>query len=53
MDMHQQETAAKAKEYGIKSVPAVIIDGKLANCCMGRGVDEATLRAAGMGVQLP
>lgn len=53
LDMHQQDVAAKAKEYGIKSVPAVVIDGKLADCCMGRGVDEMTLRAAGVGVQLP
>ena len=53
LDMHQQETAAKAKEYGIKSVPAVVIDGKLADCCAGRGVDEAAIRAAGVGVPLP
>ncbi len=53
LDMRQGDVAAKAKEYGIKSVPAVVIDGKLADCCMGRGVDEMTLRAAGVGVQLP
>ncbi len=53
LDMHQQETAARAKEYGIKSVPAVVIDGKLADCCAGRGVDEATIRAAGADVPLP
>lgn len=53
LDMRQQDVASKAKEYGIKSVPAVVIDGKLADCCMGRGVDEATLRAAGVGVALP
>jgi hypothetical protein len=32
-----------------RSVPAVVIDGKLADCCTGRGPDEATLRAAGLG----
>jgi glutaredoxin 3 len=32
-----------------RSVPAVVIDGKLADCCAGRGLDEATLRAAGLG----
>ena len=53
LDMHQQDVAAKAKEYGIKSVPAVVIDGKLADCCAGRGVDEAAIRAAGVGVALP
>jgi len=52
LDMRQQETAARAKEYGIRSVPAVVSDGKLADCCAGRGVDEATIRGAGVGVQL-
>ncbi len=52
LDMRQRETAARAKEYGIRSVPAVVIDGKLADCCAGRGVDEATIRAAGVGVPL-
>jgi hypothetical protein len=28
----------------------VVIDGKLAECCKNRGVDEATLRVAGVGV---
>lgn len=49
-DMRQPEVAARAKEYGVCSVPAVMIDGKLADCCAGRGVDEVTLRAAGLGV---
>jgi glutaredoxin len=50
LDMHDAKVAAKAKQYGIRSVPAVVIDGKLADCCRGRGVDETTLRAAGVGV---
>jgi glutaredoxin 3 len=53
LDMRQDDVAARAKQYGVRSVPAVIIDGKLADCCVGRGVDEATLRAAGVGVPLP
>ncbi len=52
LDMQQADAAAKAKEYGVKTVPAVVIDGKLSNCCTGRGVDEATLRANGVGVSL-
>ena len=52
LDMHQPEVAARAEQYGVRSVPAVVIDGKLADCCAGRGVDEATLRAAGVGVPL-
>jgi hypothetical protein len=39
----------RAKSLGIRSVPAVVIDGTLAACCAGRGPDEATLRAAGLG----
>jgi len=49
LDMNQPDVAARAKQLGIRSVPAVAIDGKLADCCAGRGVDEATLRAAGLG----
>jgi predicted DsbA family dithiol-disulfide isomerase len=50
--MHEKTTAEKAMRYGIRSVPAVVIDGKLADCCAGRGVQEASLRAAGVGVPL-
>jgi glutaredoxin 3 len=53
LDMHQPDVAAKAKEHGIRSVPAVVVDGKLADCCARAGVDEATLRAAGIGASLP
>jgi len=53
LDMHRPAVAAKAKTYGIRSVPAVVIDGKLADCCAGRGPEEAPLRAAGLGRPLP
>lgn len=49
LDMHKPEVSKKAERYGIKSVPAVVVDGKLADCCTGRGPDEAVLRAAGLG----
>lgn len=49
LDMHDASVAQRAKDLGIQSVPAVAIDGKLADCCAGRGPDEATLRAAGLG----
>jgi glutaredoxin 3 len=48
-DMRDAEVAKHAKGLGIRSVPAVVIEGKLAACCAGRGVDESTLRAAGLG----
>ena len=52
LDMHDPEVARRAKSLGIRSVPAVVINGTLADCCAGRGVDEATLRAAGVGQPL-
>ncbi len=48
-DMNDPTVANLAKSLGIQSVPAVVINGKLADCCSGRGPDEATLRAAGLG----
>jgi hypothetical protein len=52
LDMHNPEVARRAKSLGIRSVPAVVINGTLADCCVGRGVDEATLRVAGLGQPL-
>ena len=49
LDMSDPEVAARAKTLGVRSVPAVVIDGRLADCCSGRGPDEAILRAAGLG----
>lgn len=49
LDMRKPGVSKKAKQYGIRSVPAVVVNGKLADCCAGRGPDEATLRAAGLG----
>ena len=49
LDMNDDAVAQPAQDLGIRSVPAVVIDGKLADCCAGRGPDENTLRAAGVG----
>jgi hypothetical protein len=49
LDMNDAAVAGRAKNLAISSVPAVVIDGKLADCCAGRGPDEATLKAAGLG----
>lgn len=51
-DMGNHEIAERAKQLGIRSVPAVVIDGKLASCCEDRGPDLQALRAAGLGVAL-
>ena len=50
LDMRRPEVIDKAKRYGVRSAPAVAVDGKLADCCSGRGPDETTSRAAGIGV---
>ena len=50
LDMKAPGVATKAKQYGVKSVPAVVVDGKLASCCAGTGADEGALRAEGIGV---
>jgi len=49
LDMSEPTVANRAKSLGIRSVPAVVIDGKLADCCAGRGPEEGVLRAAGVG----
>jgi glutaredoxin 3 len=48
-DMNDPAVATRARTLGIRSVPAVAINGKLTDCCAGRGPQEATLRAAGVG----
>ena len=53
LDMNDPNVARRAKGLGIRSVPAVVINGKLADCCQGRGPDEATLRTAGLGQPIP
>lgn len=49
LDMNLPEVAERAKDLGVRSVPAVAIDGILADCCAGRGPDEAALRITGLG----
>jgi glutaredoxin 3 len=49
LDMRDASVAERAAQLGIRSVPAVVIDGVLADCCAGRGVQESALRAAGIG----
>jgi glutaredoxin 3 len=43
-DMMDARFLARAEKFGIRSVPAVVIDGKLASCCTGRGVDLEVLK---------
>ena len=49
LDMKTPAAATRARALGVRSLPAVAIDGKLASCCAGRGPDLAVLKAAGLG----
>ena len=53
LDMHKSDVAARAATLGIHRIPAIVVDGVLANCCASGPVDEQVLRAAGVGVPLP
>jgi glutaredoxin 3 len=52
LDLNEPQVAARAQELGINRVPAVLIDGKLAECCATSAVNESVLCAAGVGVPL-
>ncbi len=49
-DMRQPKVAERARLLGIRSVPAVVIEGRVADCCSTRGPEIGSLRAAGLGV---
>jgi len=49
LDMRDTVVAKHAKNLRIRAVPAVVINGQLADCCTGRSPEEAVLRAAGLG----
>ncbi len=52
LDMQQEDVAKRAKDYGIKVIPSVVIDGKIADCCESQDINEESLRAEGLGVPL-
>lgn len=52
LNLNDGAVAQRAADLGIRSVPAVAVDGELAACCTDRGVDSATLQAAGIGQPL-
>lgn len=43
------ECRTKANQYGVMRVPAVVVDGKLLDCCKAGTVNEKEIRAAGVG----
>ena len=50
--MKDAAVASRAKKLGIRSVPAVVIDGKLASCCEKSGISFEALKTAGVGQRL-
>lgn len=49
-DVRNDSTAqARAKGYGIDRVPAVVIDGSLADCCSVGTIDITLLRSLFLG----
>lgn len=44
--------ADEAAKYGIKVVPAVVVDGQLVSCCQTPGPTRVELGAAGIGQRL-
>jgi glutaredoxin len=47
-NMMEPRGFGRATALGVRSVPAVAIDGKLASCCSRSGVDIQILRDAGL-----
>ena len=52
LDMKNADVAARARTLGVRSVPAVVVDGKPVSCCMGTGPIRNDLEAAGIGQPL-
>ncbi|MEW6584167.1 MAG: thioredoxin family protein [Nitrospirota bacterium] len=51
-DLREKEGIGKAKEYGINSVPTVVVDGKILDCCKRGKITERDIKAAGIGTAL-
>lgn len=52
LDMNEDVVARRATTLGVRTLPAVAVDGALLECCAGGGLEEAALRAAGVGCAL-
>jgi len=52
LDMQKEQVFTRAKKLGVRSVPAVAVNGKLLECCAGAGPQESDLIAAGVGQPL-
>ncbi len=45
LNMNEPEVEDRAERLGVQSLPAIAVDGKLAGCCVGKGLDEALLKS--------
>jgi hypothetical protein len=52
LDMQKEQVSTRAKQFGVRSLPAVAVDGKLLDCCAGAGLQESDLVAVGVGEPL-
>ena len=44
-----EEALKKSKSYNINSLPSVVVDGVLAQCCSNRVIDIDVLKSLGLG----
>jgi len=52
LNMNTDKTSLeRSKSYKVKSVPIVVIDGVLAECCSRTGIDIEILKSMGLGKQ--
>lgn len=50
-DVHADGTE-RAESYGIKTLPSVVVDGRIVSCCENRGPKRDELAPAGIGTRL-
>lgn len=46
------ECRMEAQKYGLKTVPAVVVDSRVVACCQNPGPNREDLKAAGIGTPL-
>ena len=51
LDLNDRLVAERARALGVRAVPAVVVDGRVADCCAS-GATAAGLREAGVGQPL-
>ena len=51
LNMHDEDVVERAKEIGITSVPSIVINGKIADCCSGRGIKPGSLPTANVNTE--